>query len=49
MKLVKTRLCTRMEDEFLADSLIVYIEKKIAKTFTSKMIMDKFYSTKRRC
>ncbi|XP_059436119.1 uncharacterized protein LOC132169046 [Corylus avellana] len=44
MKLVKTRLRTRMEDEFLADHLVVYIEKEIAKNFTSEMIMDEFYS-----
>jgi hypothetical protein len=49
MKLVKTRLHTRMEDEFLANNLIVYIEKENAKTFTSKMIIDEFYSSKRRC
>jgi hypothetical protein len=49
MKLVKTRLHTRMEDEFLADNLIVYIEKEIAKTFILEMIMDEFYSIKRRC
>jgi hypothetical protein len=49
MKLVKTRLRTRMEDEFLADNLIVYIEKGIAKTFILEMIMDEFYSIKRRC
>jgi hypothetical protein len=49
MKLAKTRLHTRMEDEFLADNLIVYIEKENAKTFTSKMIIDEFYSSKRRC
>ncbi|KAG6626865.1 hypothetical protein CIPAW_15G082100 [Carya illinoinensis] len=41
MKFIKTRLRTRMEDEFLADHLLVYIEKEIAKNFTSKMIMDK--------
>jgi hypothetical protein len=49
MNLVKTRLRTRMEDEFLADNLIVYIEKEIAKTFILEMIMDEFYSIKRRC
>ena len=46
MKLVKSRLHIRMEDEFLADHLVVYIEKEIAKTFTSEMIMDEFYSIK---
>ena len=43
-KHVKTRLRNRMEDEFLADNLVVYIEKEIAKNFTVEMIMDEFYS-----
>jgi hypothetical protein len=48
MKLVKTRLRSRTKDEFLADNLVVYIEKEIAKDFTTKMIMDEFYSMKDR-
>ncbi|KAF5458222.1 hypothetical protein F2P56_022269, partial [Juglans regia] len=48
MKLIKTRLRTRMEDEFLADHLLVYIEKEIAKNFTLEMIMNEFYSMKDR-
>jgi hypothetical protein len=48
MKLVKTRLRGRMEDVFLADNLVVYIEKKIVKDFTTEMIMDEFYSMKNR-
>jgi hypothetical protein len=48
MKLIKTRLRSRMEDEFLADHMIVYIEKEIAKNFTSEMIMDEFYSISNR-
>ena len=31
MKIVKTRLRNRMEDDFLANYLIVYIEKKLLK------------------
>ena len=46
MKLLKTRLRNRMEDEFLADNMIVFIEKKIAGNFTIEMIMDEFYSMK---
>ncbi|KAG6646247.1 hypothetical protein CIPAW_08G180800 [Carya illinoinensis] len=49
MKLIKTRLHTRMEDEFLADHLLVYIEKEIVKNFISEMIIDEFYSIKDRC
>jgi hypothetical protein len=48
MKLVKTRLRSRMEDEFLADNLVVYIEKEIAKDFITEMIMNEFYSMKDR-
>ena len=48
MKLLKTRLRNRMEDELLADNMIVYIEKEIARNFTIEMIMDEFYSMKNR-
>ena len=48
MKLLKTRLRNRMEDEFLADNMIVYIEKEIAGNFIIEMIMDEFYSMKNR-
>ena len=48
MKLLKTRLCNRMEDEFLADNMIVYIEKEIVGNFTIEMIIDEFYSMKNR-
>ena len=48
MKLLKTRLRNKMEDEFLADNMIVYIEKEIAGNFTIEMIMDEFYSMKNR-
>ncbi|XP_050259691.1 uncharacterized protein LOC126704710 [Quercus robur] len=48
MKLLKTRLRNRMEDELLADNMIVYIEKEIAGKFTIEMIMDEFYSMKNR-
>jgi hypothetical protein len=49
MKLVKTRLHSRMENVFLADNLVIYIEKEIAKDFTTEMIIDEFYSVKDRC
>ena len=48
MKLLKTRLRNRMEDEFLTDNMIVYIEKEIVRNFTIEMIMDEFYSMKNR-
>ena len=48
MKLLKTRLRNRIEDEFLTDNMIVYIEKEIVRNFTIEMIMDEFYSMKNR-
>ena len=48
MKIIKTRLRNRMEDDFLANHLIVYIVKKIVKIFTIDMISDDFYSMKER-
>jgi len=48
MKIVKTRLYNRVEDDFLANYLIVYIEKEIAERFTIDMIIDDFYSIKER-
>ena len=48
MKLLKIRLCDRMEYELLADNMIVYIEKEIARNFTVEMIIDEFYSMKNR-
>ena len=49
MKLLKTRLRNRMEDELLVDNMIVYTEKEIAGNLTVEMIMDEFYSMKNRC
>jgi hypothetical protein len=46
MKIVKTRLRNRMEDDFLENYLIVYIEKEIVERFTIDMIIDDFYSMK---
>jgi hypothetical protein len=48
MRIVKTRLCKRMEDDFLVNYFIVYIEKEIAERFIIDMIMDDFYSIKER-
>jgi hypothetical protein len=32
-----------MNDDFLADNLVVYVKKEIDMNFTTNMIMDKFY------
>lgn len=46
MKIVKTRLRNKMEDEFLANSLVVYIEREIAESFNLDSILDDFVSLK---
>jgi hypothetical protein len=48
MKIVKTRLRNKMEDEFLANSLVVYIEREIAENFNLDSILDDFVSLKGR-
>ena len=48
MKLSKTRLHNKMEDELLVDNIIVYIKKEIARNFTTEIIMDEFFSMKNR-
>ncbi|XP_052117773.1 uncharacterized protein LOC127747672 [Arachis duranensis] len=49
MNIVKNRLRNKMEDEFLADCLLIYIEKKIAERFDTNSIIDEFYNMKNRC
>ncbi|XP_074337009.1 uncharacterized protein LOC141674186 [Apium graveolens] len=46
MKIVKTSLRNRMEDEYLRDYLIVYIEKEIAETISAEEIINSFYLIK---
>jgi len=48
MKIVKIRLCNKMEDEFLADNFVVYIERKISESFNSDLILDNFVSLRAR-
>ncbi|XP_019173893.1 PREDICTED: zinc finger MYM-type protein 1-like [Ipomoea nil] len=42
INIVKTTLRNKMEDEFLSDCLLVYIEKQIAKQFSIDSIIDDF-------
>jgi hypothetical protein len=46
MKIVKTRFHNKMEDEFLANNLFVYIEREISESFNSDLILDNFVSLK---
>jgi hypothetical protein len=48
MKIVKIRLRNQMEDDFLANFFIVYIEKEITERFTINMIIDDLYFMKER-
>lgn len=42
MKMIKTRLHNKIEDDFLIDYMVVYIEREIAENFTLDMIIDNF-------
>uniref|UniRef100_A0A8R7QZA5 HAT C-terminal dimerisation domain-containing protein n=1 Tax=Triticum urartu TaxID=4572 RepID=A0A8R7QZA5_TRIUA len=48
MKLVKTRLRNKMEDGFLRDCLLIYIEKEIAVGISTDAIIDEFDEPSRR-
>ena len=48
MKIVETRLHSKMENEFIVNSLITYIEKDIAKLFDDDSIIDTFDLKKKR-
>ena len=48
MKVVKTNLQNKMENDFLTDSLMLYIEKDIASTFSLDSIIDDFEDLKKR-
>ncbi|XP_052189854.1 uncharacterized protein LOC127799671 [Diospyros lotus] len=42
MKLIKTSLRNKMENEFLANTMIIYIEREIAFGIDTKILIDKF-------
>jgi hypothetical protein len=48
MKLVKTRLQNKMEDGFLRDCFVIYIEKEITIGILSDTIIDEFDEAPRR-
>ncbi|XP_071687618.1 uncharacterized protein [Rutidosis leptorrhynchoides] len=48
MKICKNRLRNKMYDEFLADNLVVYIEREIAEKFNSESVIDEFKMLKGR-
>ena len=46
MNIVNTRLRNKMEDSFLTDFLILYLEKEIATMFSTYWIIDDFSNVK---
>ena len=48
MKVVKTNLQNKMENDFLMDSLMLYIEKDIALIFSLDSIIDDFENLRER-
>jgi len=48
MTLIKTRLRNKMEDEFFADNMMLYIEKEIVDQFNSDSIIDEYKTLKDR-
>lgn len=42
MKILKNRLRNRMDDDFVSDSLVFYIEKDIVKDFSLDSLLDEF-------
>lgn len=48
MKHVKTAICNKMEDGFLADCMIIYIEREFAKNIDIDSIIDEYYVIKHR-
>ncbi|XP_059451085.1 uncharacterized protein LOC132181870 [Corylus avellana] len=48
MNIVKIRLRNKIEDEFLTDSLMLYIEREIAATFSTDSIIDDLRDMKKR-
>jgi len=48
MNIVKTKLRNKIKDEFLTDSLMVYIEREVATTISIDSIIDDFRDSKKR-
>ncbi|KAL5820586.1 hypothetical protein ACOSQ3_022468 [Xanthoceras sorbifolium] len=48
MKLLKTPLRNKMEDDFLTDCMVIYIEREIADTIDLEYIIDEFNCVKSR-
>jgi hypothetical protein len=47
INIVKTRFYNKIKDEFLMDSLMVYIKREIATTISTNLILDDFRDIKK--
>jgi hypothetical protein len=48
LKIIKTRLCNKMEDNYLANSLLIHIEGEIMRNYTYNDIVNEFKDVKER-
>ena len=48
MNVIKTDLRNKMEDEFLSDAMMLFIERDITATISTDSIIDDFKDLKRR-
>ncbi|KAL7590401.1 hypothetical protein Lser_V15G36126 [Lactuca serriola] len=48
MKIFKNRFCNKMSDDFLANNLVIYIEREIAENIDSKSVIYEFKDIKGR-
>ena len=48
MNIIKTRLHNKMEEDFLTDFMLLYIEREITQFFSTDSIIDDFSNMKTR-
>ena len=48
MKIVKTRLRTKMKNDWLNDCLVAYIEKDVFESVSDQVVMNNFQAMKNR-
>ena len=48
MNIIKTPLCNRMEDQWMNDNMVVYIEKEVLGSIDNDTIMKRFQNMKNR-
>jgi hypothetical protein len=47
MNIIKIKLCNKIEDEFLTNFLMVYIEREVDATISIDSIIDNFQDSKK--